>query len=219
MTDLIVKGLLSYLLGSIVGSLVIARLTGGVDIRTLGSGNAGATNALRHLGKGTALLVLLIDVAKGFVATRFVAGWMLPAIPAAPPELAPWADTVCALAVILGHVYPLWHGFRGGKGFATLVGAMAGIQLWLLWPMAAAWFVTAILTGYVSLASMLSAVAVAVAMALCRGRAGQPAYVTLGVLAVVLVIYTHRSNIARLRAGTESRARRLWLFGTRRNQG
>jgi acyl phosphate:glycerol-3-phosphate acyltransferase len=218
MTELIVKGLLSYLLGSIVGSLLIARLTGGVDIRTLGSGNAGATNALRHLGKGTALLVLLIDVAKGFIATRFVAGWTLPAVPVAGPELAAWEVALCGLAVILGHVYPLWHGFRGGKGFATLVGALVGIRLWLLWPMAAVWFGTAILTGYVSLASMLSAVAVAFAMALGKDRTGQPPYVTFGVLSALLVIYTHRSNIGRLRACTESRARRLWLLGTRRNQ-
>jgi acyl phosphate:glycerol-3-phosphate acyltransferase len=219
MSGLMLKALLSYLLGSIVGSLLIARLTGAVDIRTLGSGNAGATNALRHLGKGTALLVLLIDVAKGFIATRFIAPWVMPGIAAAGTELSAWAVPTCGLLVILGHVYPIWYGFRGGKGFATLVGAVAGIQLWLLAPMAIAWFAAVILFGYVSLASMLSAIAVAIAMILCRATAGQPPYLTFGVVSALLVIFTHRTNIARLRAGTESRARRLWLLGTRRDQG
>jgi glycerol-3-phosphate acyltransferase PlsY len=214
-TALLVKALLSYLLGSIVGSLLIARLTGAVDIRTLGSGNAGATNALRHLGKGTALVVLLIDVAKGFIATRYLSPAVLPWLPQPPPELSSWSVTACGLGVMLGHVYPIWYGFRGGKGFATLAGAVAGIQLWLLVPMAVVWFVAVILFGYVSLASILSAAAVAIAMYLCRGRVGQVPYVTFGAVAALLVVFTHRSNIARLRAGNEARARRLWLFGTR----
>ena len=215
MIEILIKGVLSYLLGSIVGSLLIARLTGGVDIRTLGSGNAGATNALRHMGKGVALSVLLIDVVKGWVATGLI-GAAVPRTIAETPEVHFWGVAVCGLAVILGHVYPIWYGFRGGKGFATLVGAVVGIQVWLLLPMAVTWFAAVILFGYVSLASMLSAVAVAIALIGCEGLLVRPPLVTFGFLAALLVIYTHRSNIARIRAGTESRAMRLWLFGTRR---
>ena len=214
MIELILKGALSYLLGSIVGSLAVARLTGGADIRTLGSGNAGATNALRTQGRKVALVVLAIDLAKGWIATAIVATWAMPAgIAAAPAALAAWSAPVCGLAVMLGHVYPLWYGFRGGKGVATLLGAVLGIKAWLLLPMILTWLAAVIAFGYVGLASILGAVALAVALALTRS--GTPLLV-FGILSALLILYTQRSNLARRRAGTESRARRLWLFGTRR---
>ena len=214
MIELIVKGGLSYLVGSILGSLVVSRLTGGVDIRTRGSGNAGATNALRTLGKKAALAVLLIDLAKGWIATGVVATWAMPAgVTAASAALAAWSAPVCGIAVMLGHVYPLWFGFRGGKGVATLLGAVLGINAWLLLPMTLTWLVAVIAFGYVGLASILGAFALAVAIALTRSG---PPLLAFGILAALLILYTHRSNLARMRAGTESRARRLWLFGTRR---
>ena len=214
MIELILKGGLSYLLGSIIGSLVVGRLIGGVDIRTLGSGNPGATNALRTQGKKVALAVLLIDLTKGWVATAVIATWVVPAgIAAATAPLAAWSASVCGIAVMLGHVYPLWYGFRGGKGVATLLGAVLGINAWLLLPMVLAWLTVVIAFGYVGLASILGAVALAVAVALTRG--GTPLLV-FGILSVLLILYTHRANLARMRAGTEPRARRLWLFGTRR---
>jgi len=214
MIELMLKGALSYLLGSIVGSLAVARLTGGADIRTLGSGNAGATNALRTQGRKVALVVLVIDLAKGWIATAMVATWAMPAgITAASAALAAWSAPVCGLAVMLGHVYPLWYGFRGGKGVATLLGAVLGIKARLLLPMILTWLAAVIAFGYVGLASILGAVALAVALALTRS--GTPLLV-FGILSALLILYTHRSNLARMRAGTESRARRLWLFGTRR---
>src|ERR1700743_3273260 len=106
MTEWIIKALLSYLLGSIVGGLVVGRLRGGVDIRKVGSGNAGGTNALRTQGKGFAFWVMVIDIGKGWVAAGPLAG------------ADAWLAVSCGLAVILGHVYPLWYGFRGGKGVA-----------------------------------------------------------------------------------------------------
>jgi acyl phosphate:glycerol-3-phosphate acyltransferase len=215
--ELLVKGGLSYLLGSLVGSLVIGRLRGGVDIRALGSGNAGATNALRTQGKAVALWVLVIDLAKGWIATHLIAAALLPGIAPAAPALHAWSVTVCGLAVIVGHVYPLWYGFRGGKGVATLVGAVLGIHPWLLLPMVLTWLAAVILFGFVGFASMLSAIALAVAIALSDGNPRAP-LLTYGILVALLILFTHRSNIARMRAGTESRARRLWLFGSRRGQ-
>jgi glycerol-3-phosphate acyltransferase PlsY len=215
--ELIVKAGLSYLLGSLVGSLLIGRFRGGVDIRSLGSGNAGATNALRTLGRTIAFWVLLIDVAKGWAATRLIAPAVLPGITPAPPALAAWCVTVCALAVVLGHVYPLWFGLRGGKGVATLVGAVLGIDPWLLAPMVLTWLAAVVLFGFVGLASMLGVLALAVAIALGSFTPRLP-LLSCGVLAAALILFTHRSNIARMRAGTESRARRLWLFGARRGQ-
>ena len=216
MIELLVKGGLSYLLGSIVGSLVIGGFRG-VDIRALGSGNAGATNALRTQGKWIAFGVLLIDLAKGWIATHLIAPALLPGIAPAAPALHPWCVTVCGLAVILGHVYPLWFGFRGGKGVATLVGAVLGIHPWLLLPMVLTWLAAVMLFAFVGLASMLSAFALAVSIALSAGTPRAP-LLTFGVLVALLILFTHRSNIARMRAGTESRARRLWLFGSHGRQ-
>ena len=212
MTELVIKGALAYLLGSVMGSLLIAQLTGGVDIRSLGSGNAGATNALRTQGTKVALGVLAIDLAKGWLATGWLAALALPAIAPAEPELRAWCAPVCGIAVMLGHVYPLWYGFRGGKAVATLIGAVLGIHAALLIPMILTWVVVVLLTGFVGLGSMLGAVALAVAIAL-KGS-GAP-LLTFGIAAALVILFTHRSNIARMRAGTESRARRLWLFRAR----
>jgi glycerol-3-phosphate acyltransferase PlsY len=215
MIELIIKAGMSYLLGSVIGSLAVARLTGGADIRTLGSGNAGATNALRTQGKKIGFVVLVIDVAKGWIATGVIAPWiLLPGVVApTPAALSDWRVPVCGIAVMLGHVYPVWYGFRGGKGVATLFGAVLGMSAWLVLPMVLTWLVAVIAFGYVGLASILGALSLAVAIALSSPSAP---LLTFGISATLLVVYTHRSNIARMRAGTESRARRLWLFGSRR---
>ena len=204
----VIKVILSYLLGSIVGGLLVGRLRGGVDIRRLGSGNAGGTNALRTQGKAFAFWVMFIDIGKGWLATRVVA-------PFHASQSYGWVAAACGIAVMLGHVYPLWYGFRGGKGVATLVGAALGLDPWLLLPMLATWLVAVVLFGFVGLASMLGALALAVAGAVGAWEPRGP-LVTFGVLSAVLIAFTHRSNIARMRAGTEPRARRLWLFGLRR---
>ena len=214
MIELIIKGGMSYLLGSVIGSLAVARLTGGVDIRTLGSGNAGATNALRTQGKKIGFVVLVIDLAKGWIATAAIAPWVIPGIVlSTPAALADWRVPVCGIAVMLGHVYPVWYGFRGGKGVATLFGAVLGASAWLVVPMILTWLVAVIAFGYVGLASILGALSLVVAIELSSPGAPLLAF---GIFATLLVVYTHRSNIARMRAGTESRARRLWLFGSRR---
>jgi acyl phosphate:glycerol-3-phosphate acyltransferase len=215
MIELLLKALLAYLLGSIIGSLLIRRLTGGADIRTLGSGNAGATNALRTQGAQIGLAVLIIDLAKGWIATARLAPWVIPGIPLADITLEEWIVPVCGIAVMLGHIYPVFYGFRGGKGVATLLGAVLGITPLLLIPMVLAWLIAAILSGYVGLASMIGALALAIS--LWNRRAGTP-LIVFGVVAAALIIYTHRSNIARMLSGTESRAKRLWLLGTRREQ-
>src|SRR5256884_2520456 len=159
-----------------------------------------------------------IGVAKGWFATRWIPPALLPGISPAAPALHAWCATVCGLAVILGHVYPLWYGFRGGKGVATLVGTVLGIHPWLLLPMVLTWFAAVVLFGFVGLASMLGAFGLAVSIALSDASPRAP-LLSYGILVAVLILFTHRANIARMSAGTESRARRLWLFGSRRRQG
>ena len=114
--------------------------------------------------------------------------------------------------MIVGHAYPLWYGFRGGKGVATLIGAVLGVAPLLLLPMLAVWLATVMLSGYVGLASMLGALALAV---LAARHGGHGPLLWFAVLSAALILFTHRSNIARMRSGTESRARRLWLLAPR----
>jgi glycerol-3-phosphate acyltransferase PlsY len=215
--ELIVKALLAYLIGSIVGSLLIGKLRG-VDIRAMGSGNAGATNMLRTQGKAAALAVLLIDVGKGAVATRVLAPLAIAGVPPAEPALQAAIVAACGLAVIVGHVYPLWYGLRGGKGVATFLGAVLGINAGLVLAMVLTWLAVVILSGFVGLASMAGVAAVAVAIA-ARYPGAHPELLVFGILATLLIVYTHRANIGRMLAGKEPRARRLWLFGLRRGPG
>ena len=210
--DFCIKVLLAYLLGSVVGSLVVGRLRGGVDIRQAGSGNAGATNALRTQGAAFAIWVIIIDIAKGWIAAALLPGLALPGIAPSAPDLAAWLPAVCAFAAIVGHVFPVWHGFRGGKGVATLVGAYAGFDLTLLLPLFASWLGVVTVSGFVGLASIIAAFAMPVYLLMRDGPILTPA-LGFALACAALVAFTHRGNVRRMRAGTEPRARRLWLFG------
>ena len=211
MIDFALKIVLAWLLGSLVGSLVLGRLRGGPDIRTLGSGNAGGTNAWRTQGAGFGLGVLIIDVGKGWLAVRAIAPATLPlSLYSDWPMLRPnpattqWLPVTCAAAAIVGHVYPAWFGRRGGKGMATVVGAVSALAPTLLIPLAVAWILVLALTGFVGLASMVSVAT----MASWQELAGVPSPLNAFVVAAALfMIFTHRQNIARMRAGTEPRVR------------
>jgi glycerol-3-phosphate acyltransferase PlsY len=210
--DFAVKVLVAYLLGSIVGSLVVGRLRGGVDIRKLGSGNAGSTNALRTQGLAFGIWVIVIDVAKGWIAASLLPRLAIPGVPASPAALAAWLPAACAFAAIIGHVFPVWHGFRGGKGVATLVGAYAGLGLVLLAPLFATWLAVVMVSGFVGLSSIAASLALPVYL-LMRDGARMTPLLGFALACAALVIYTHRGNVKRMRAGTEPRARKLWLFG------
>ncbi|GAA4794484.1 glycerol-3-phosphate 1-O-acyltransferase PlsY [Lysobacter hankyongensis] len=186
--------LAAYLLGSLSGSLLLGRLRG-IDIRTQGSGNAGGTNAFRTQGAKFALGVVIIDIGKGALAA-----WL--GLRFADASNAAWLAYATAFAAALGHVWPLWHGFRGGKGAATVVGGIA-----VLWPMAipvllAVWLGTLILTGYVGLSTILTGLTVAILALATQADAPRLAF---AVAIALLLLFTHRANVARLRAGTESR--------------
>jgi glycerol-3-phosphate acyltransferase PlsY len=216
-TELVFKIVASYLLGSLIGSLIVGRLRGGVDIRKLGSGNAGGTNALRTQGKAFALWVLLIDIGKGIVATRVIAPLSLQSLGVVGGAVwREWLPVACGIAVIVGHVYPLWHGFRGGKGVATLVGVLLGLDVYLLLAVVLTWFVLVVVFGFVGLASIIAASSVPL-FVIASGMQPQTPLLTFGVVTALLVLYTHRTNLARMRAGTEPRARRLWRLGRGRS--
>jgi acyl phosphate:glycerol-3-phosphate acyltransferase len=212
MLELGVKILMAYLLGTALGSLILGRLRG-VDIRSMGSGNAGATNALRTQGKLFGFLVLSVDIAKGVFAVWWLPTAVLPGVGIDPDLPREWLTVACGFAVIVGHVYPVWFGFRGGKGAATVIGVVATVDLHLLVPMLVTWFLVLVLSGYVSLATMLSGVALVAAV--CIFEPTNVPLLSFCVAVSLFVVYTHRCNIARIRAGQESRARRLWLFRSR----
>jgi len=178
---------LGYLLGSVPFGLIITRLAGAGDLRAIGSGNIGATNVLRTGRKGLAAMTLLLDLLKGLAAVLIAARlW---------PDYAPLA----ALGAFLGHCFPIWLGFRGGKGVATA----AGVAFGLAWPVGLAYAVTWIgLLAIVRVSSVagMSAAVVAPLTALALGRT--EAALVLAVIAA-LVVFQHRENIGRLRAGTE----------------
>ncbi|MEO5705710.1 MAG: glycerol-3-phosphate 1-O-acyltransferase PlsY [Alteraurantiacibacter sp.] len=186
---------LGYLLGSIPFGLLLARAAGLGDIRQIGSGNIGATNVLRTGNKGVAAATLVLDGAKGFVAViaaRHLFG-----------DDATWTSPVAAAALgaVLGHCFPLWLKFRGGKGVATNLGVSFGIG----WPIglayAAVWLVMLGLFRISSVAGMSAVAAALIAAALL----GFQPFVPVLALIAALVIWLHRANLARLRAGTEPR--------------
>jgi acyl phosphate:glycerol-3-phosphate acyltransferase len=214
MLELGSKILLAYLLGSIVGGLIVGQVRGGVDIRTLGSGNAGGTNALRTQGPMFAFWVMVIDAGKGWVAAAVLPQLQLSFVGIDPTIDRLWLAVGCAAAVVVGHVYPVWYGFRGGKGAATLVGVLLGLKPVALVPVLIVWLGVVMLSGFVGLATIL-ATATFPAYVAVSGIDPSWALLSFGCVMLLFVCYTHRSNIERMRAGTENRAQRLWLLRRR----
>lgn len=198
MTLLWLKLVAAYLLGSVSGSLVLGRFRG-VDIRELGSGNAGGTNALRTQGWSFALGVVAIDVAKGALAASL--GYLPGAESASPLAQA----LACGFAAAIGHVWPIWHGFRGGKGAATLMAAQLVVLPASIVPPLLVWIVVLGVTGYVGLATVLAAAALPVSVLLFATGATWKTLLAHAFAYAALIAFTHRANLLRVRAGTELR--------------
>jgi len=183
----------AYLIGSIPFSFLVARAFGVEDVRRVGSGNVGATNVLRSAGKAAGALALLLDLGKGAAATALT-GRLAPGDAVLP--------AVAAVAAVVGHMYPVWLRFEGGKGVATGLGAFAPLA-----PMGAlfallAFALTAAATRYVSLGSVAGGVAMA---AFAFASRGPDPVAVAAALTAVLVVFRHRSNLRRILGGTESR--------------
>ncbi|MGD0051827.1 MAG: glycerol-3-phosphate 1-O-acyltransferase PlsY [Vulcanimicrobiaceae bacterium] len=180
----------AYLVGAIPFGVLVSRAFYGTDIRSAGSGNIGAANALRTLGRRGAVAVLALDTLKGFAPTLAAAALGGPVVAA-----------LAALAAVVGHCFSPFLGFRGGKGVATYFGAL--FALW--WPagiaFAAIWLAAVAATGFSSVGSMLAAVAMGAVLWLGLGWTG----VVYGLVSALFIIVRHRENLERLRAGTENR--------------
>ena len=216
MLELGVKFLISYFIGSLMGAMIVGRLRGGVDIRTMGSGNAGGTNALRTQGFVFALGVIVIDIGKGAIGAGVVPGLEIPFVPTDPDLSRTWLTLTCAAAAVLGHVYPIYHGFQGGKGAGTYIGTILVLAPMLVIGLVLVWAWVLVMSGYVGLATMVAAAALPAYLAVGLALEQQPFFIYTLVTAIG-IIYWHRSNIQRMRDGTEHRNDRLMLFRRRRS--
>lgn len=192
METLLIYLILGYLIGSLPFAVIVSKLFGLADPRSFGSGNPGATNVLRSGNKAAAILTLLGDAAKGWLAM-----WL-----AAKVGADGTAYALTGLAAFLGHLYPVFLKFKGGKGVATAIGVLIGLDGWLALAAALIWLATAIISRYSSLAA-ITAAAVAPTLALAWHGPGAIAFV-VGLMCLLL-IWRHRGNLGRLLAGTESR--------------
>ncbi|MFN3623637.1 MAG: glycerol-3-phosphate 1-O-acyltransferase PlsY [Hyphomicrobium sp.] len=184
-----------YLLGSIPFGLLLTQAAGLGDVRKIGSGNIGATNVLRTGNKGLAALTLLLDALKGTAAV-LIGYWI-----GAHGGVAILASLLAGLAAFIGHVFPVWLGFRGGKGVATYIGVLLGVDWRAAVAFCGIWLLVAFLTRYSSLSALVAALVTPVGLLL----GGDPATALLAGLMSGLLIYKHRTNIRRLATGEEPR--------------
>ena len=190
--------LLGYLLGSTPSGYLAGRWCKGIDLRDLGSGSTGATNVLRQVGKGPALIVFLIDVAKGAAAVLLAASLSTNL----SDGLNNWLQVMAGLAALAGHIWPLWLGFKGGKAVATGFGMLLGLVPAVGLACLGVFLTSLAVSRIVSISSVLAAASLPLLMA---GAGAPAAYLGLGVVAAVMVIWRHRTNLTRLLKGEEPR--------------
>lgn len=183
--------LIAYLLGSLSSAIIISKIFKTADPRTEGSGNAGATNVLRIAGKKQAALVLVGDVLKGLIAV-----WIGQLF-----HITPFMLGLVGFAAVVGHIFPVYFGFKGGKGVATAVGAILGLSFISGILMAAAWSAIAFVTRYASLASIVAVILAPVFLALFA----KTAFLIPAAFIAALILWKHKDNIARLKSNTESK--------------
>jgi len=193
---------LAYLLGSIPTSVWLSQKLYNIDIRNHGSGNAGATNSFRVLGKKAGAFVMLIDMLKGFLAVKLVYLSLLPIDSVAFVNL----QVSLGLCAVVGHIFPIWAGFRGGKGIATLFGMIIAINPWVALSMVAVFIVILLLTKYVSLSSIVASISFPfLIFVIFREQTPEIAYKLFAIGTAMLVILTHHKNISRLIQGNENK--------------
>ncbi len=199
MVVMILAVLAAYCLGAFPTSYLVARVVTGVDIREHGSGNAGATNVARVVGKVPGLLVLLVDLGKGWVAAAPGASWAVLAGATAPLETM---QALCGFCAVCGHIWSPFLEFRGGKGVATTAGMLFGLSPVFGLIALLVWGLTAAITRYVSVSSIVAVIVVPLLMA---ATARPVSWVTASALLCVIIVAKHRANIVRLLHHQESR--------------
>ena len=195
--------ILSYLLGSISGSMIVGTFKK-VDIRKMGSGNAGGTNAFRTQGAIFALGVITIDILKGFIATYYIGGGY---------GEATSLSLMCGFASVLGHIYPVYYNFQGGKGAGTLIGVLLALPLpELTIPiLIGIWLIIIILSGYVGLGTILTGLSFPLYLYISPDNVPSE-LMCFGIACSLLILFTHRSNIVRMYQGNENQFEKIMIF-------
>ena len=198
----IIRIILSYLIGSISGSMVIGKFKK-VDIREMGSGNAGGTNAFRTQGALFALGVIIIDIFKGFAATYYIGMGF--------GDVSSLSLT-CGFASVIGHIYPIYHQFKGGKGAGTLIGVLLALPLSgiVIPTLILIWLVILVITGYVGFGTIITGISFPIYLYLFNNQV--PELMIFGMLCSILIIFTHRSNIIRMYRGEENQFEKIMIF-------
>jgi len=194
--------LLSYSIGSISGSMVLGKIKG-VDIRKMGSGNAGGTNAFRTQGALFGIIVIIIDILKGYIATYYISGDF---------GRGEMIGILCGISAILGHVYPIYFNFKGGKGAGTMVGILVSLfPLGLLYTFSV-WIFVLILTGYVGLSTILAGISYPIIIFYFYPNGINSIMGIFSILISLFLLFTHRSNIFRMIKGNENRFEKIMIF-------
>ena len=212
MIELVILLLISYITGSFPTSIVLTRVIKNIDIREHGSGNAGATNVFRVLGWKYAIFVLAFDILKGWLPTAVYATIIFQQLPVPDQGLV---QILCGFAAVIGHIFPIFSGFKGGKGVGSLIGVLLALYP-LVFPLCLLIGVAVITTtGYVSLGSISAAIALPIII-LILPKLGlispNLSLVVFSLLVPWLIIFTHRTNISRIRNGTENRFEKAIIF-------
>ena len=225
MLSLVVILVLSYLAGSIPGSVWVGRWLYGVDVRDHGSGNAGATNVFRVLGWKAGILSALVDLGKGLLAAGVIATIRLDDLPSGLEfwHIESFVRLLAGIAAIIGHMFPIWARFKGGKGVNTAAGVLFALTPITMWIVLGVFVVVLFSSRYVSLASMSAAVSFPTAVAIRKYAFGTDALDTsilvFGIIFALGILIAHRANIKRLLNGTENRVRQFRLARGMRGRG
>ena len=203
----IINIFISYLVGSISGSMVLGKIKG-IDIRKMGSGNAGGTNAFRTVGTSFALGVILIDILKGIISVLYVSQFNFIGEFSFNFSLE-LMQVLCAVGAVLGHVYPIYYGFKGGKGAGTLIGIISVLFPQSIVYALLVWLITLIFTGYVGLGTMIAGIVLTISAYLLKVHI---IYFYFSILMSLFIIFTHRSNIKRMLDKTESQFKKIMFF-------
>ena len=195
--------ILSYLLGSISGSMLLGKIKK-IDIRKMGSGNAGGTNAFRTQGVFFALPVVIIDIGKGYIAAHFFSSITL-----FGPNVFDFSHLVYGSAAVIGHCYPVFHNFQGGKGAGTALGVIISVYPSVILPAILIWTITLILTGFVGLSTILAGISVTVSSFLFSSGTHLQ---IMSIIISLFIIFMHRSNIKRMIKGSENQFKKVMFF-------
>ncbi len=208
--QIIINCILSYLIGSISGSMVLGNLKG-IDIRKMGSGNAGGTNAFRTVGPIFALGVIIIDILKGYISVIYIS--QLNFLNYSIIGSSEIMNIICGISAVLGHVYPIYYNFKGGKGAGTLIGIIAALfPFKSLMYAILSWIIILIFTGYVGLGTIIAGITLALNAYVIFVGTEFSEYIYFAFLMAIFIVFTHRENILRMLNGNENKFEKIMIF-------